>query len=196
MVNHRALRVINDDIIAPGTGFGWHGHRDMEIITWVLSGKLLHKDDTGSEEFILPVWRSPTHARGRGIRHGEWNASDSEPVHMLQIWIDPAVKGLHPGHLQKSIPVAEEPGALALRRRAQGAALDIIADADMYAAQGPGTLPVNIADGESLVAPPRHRHGQLGDQALSAGDGIGIDGAYEGELTLADNAQVLAFKLG
>ena len=187
--------MINDDIIAPGAGFGWHGHRDMEIITWVLSGKLLHKDDTGSEEFILPGEAQRMRA-GRGIRHGEWNASETEPVHMLQIWIDPAVKGLHPGHLQKSIPVAQEPGCWHHVAGRKDAALDIVADADMYAAQGPGTLAVDIAEGESWWIHLATGSATFGDQVLNAGDGVGVDGNFEGELTLADNAQVLAFKLG
>jgi len=95
------LRVINEDIVAPGTGFGMHGHRDMEIVTYLLSGPLRHEDSMGNGE----TFRAPEVQRmsaGRGVMHSEFNASADEPVHLLQIWIEPAVRGLAPEYEQKA----------------------------------------------------------------------------------------------
>jgi len=94
-MGYRALRVINDDRIAPGKGFGPHAHRDMEIITYVLQGRLLHRDSTGEQPVIGPN-EIQTMAAGNGIVHSEFNASDEEPVHSIQIWIEPAKEDLPP----------------------------------------------------------------------------------------------------
>lgn len=98
----RTLRVMNEDVVQPGQGFGMHGHRDMEILTYVLSGALEHQDSLGHREVIRPGELQRMTA-GTGIRHGEFNASTTEPVHLLQIWILPARRGLTPGYEQKSI---------------------------------------------------------------------------------------------
>src|SRR6202795_1869223 len=107
------LRVNNEDRVEPGTGFGMHGHRDMEIITYPLSGKLEHKDSIGSGSIIVPgdVQRM---SAGKGVLHSEYNPSPDEPVHFLQIWIEPNVKGIAPGYEQKHITPDDKRGRLRL----------------------------------------------------------------------------------
>lgn len=197
---HRSLRVINDDIIAPGSGFDWHGHRDMEIITWVLAGAVLHRDSTGTESIIRPGMAQHMRA-GSGIQHGEWNASASDPLHLLQIWIEPTVMGLSPGHWERHFPLDDAPGQwheiAAPHRGSRDDAFDIAANARMLAANGPGELAIHIDAGRSWWLHLATGHGHL-EHALSlgAGDGIAIDGPFSGTLSLAQDSQVLAFDLG
>lgn len=99
----RGLRVLNDDVVAPGGGFGEHGHADMEIVSWVLSGGLAHRDSTGEAGVIRPGDLQVMSA-GRGIRHAEMNASAAKPVHFLQIWIEPRARGVAPSYRQRSFP--------------------------------------------------------------------------------------------
>ena len=107
----RQLRVLNDDRIAPGAGFGAHSHRDMEIVTVVLEGAVEHRDDLGTRAVIRPgeVQRMTA---GRGVTHSEFNASDVDPLHLLQIWILPAARGLNPGYEQKAFPESRRTGRL------------------------------------------------------------------------------------
>ena len=116
----RSLRVINEDWVAPSGGFPIHPHRDMEIITYVLSGKLAHKDSLGTGSVILPGDGQRMTA-GRGIRHSEMNPSSTEPVHLLQIWILPDQQGYEPGYEQKSFPEAEKRGKFRLIASNDGA---------------------------------------------------------------------------
>jgi len=109
----RALRVINDDRIAPGKGFGPHAHRDMEIITYVLDGRLLHRDSMG-ERHVLKPNEVQTMSAGTGIVHSEFNASETEPVHSIQIWIQPAQDDVEPSYQQIAFPPAEKRGRLRL----------------------------------------------------------------------------------
>jgi len=107
--NYRALRVINDDRVAPGAGFGTHPHRDMEILSYVLSGQLEHRDSLGAGAVIRPgEWQKMT--AGTGVRHSEFNPSPADPVHFLQIWIVPAVRGLPPSYEQRLFPEEEKRG--------------------------------------------------------------------------------------
>jgi redox-sensitive bicupin YhaK (pirin superfamily) len=105
----RSLRVLNQDLVAPGKGFGAHGHRDMEIISYVVSGKLGHKDSMGHQEVLGPN-EVQVMSAGSGVVHSEFNASESEPVHFLQIWIEPAKKGLPSSYQQLAFEPAEKAG--------------------------------------------------------------------------------------
>src|SRR5947208_421546 len=109
----RALRVINDDRVAPGQGFGMHGHRDMEIITYVLDGALAHRDSLGNGSVLRPGELQHMTA-GTGVRHSEFNPSDQEWVHLYQIWLLPERKGLEPSYEQKAFPEQERQGTLRL----------------------------------------------------------------------------------
>jgi len=128
-----ALRVINEDRVAPGAGFGTHPHRDMEILTYVLDGALAHKDSLGSGSVIRPgdVQRM---SAGRGIRHSEYNASETEPVHFLQIWILPEARGLEPSYEEKHFAADERRGRLRLlaSRDGRDGSLTVHQDVALY----------------------------------------------------------------
>ncbi len=184
------LRVINEDKVAPGQGFPTHGHRDMEIISYVLEGALEHKDSIGTGSVIRPgdVQRM---SAGTGIRHSEYNASKTEPVHFLQIWILPEQKGIEPGYEQKNFAIAEKQGKLKLvgSRDGRDGSITIHQKVDLYAA--------TLSEGESVrytFAPNRvawlqvaRGTVQLNDQTLTAGDGAAI--AQESLITLQGKAQ-------
>jgi quercetin 2,3-dioxygenase len=193
------LRVINEDKVAPEKGFPTHGHRDMEIVTYVLEGALEHKDSIGTGSVIRPgdVQRM---SAGTGIQHSEYNASNSKPVHLLQIWILPEQKGIEPGYEQKNFAVAEKQGKLKLvgSRNGRDGSITIHQDIDLYAAA--------LSEGDSVsytFTPNRvgwvqvaRGEVQLNDQTLSAGDGVAI--AQESLITLqgvAQNAEVLLFDM-
>jgi quercetin 2,3-dioxygenase len=134
------LRVINEDRVRPGQGFGTHGHRDMEIVSYVLAGELAHRDSMGNGSVIRPgeVQRMTA---GTGVRHAEENPSDTAPVHFLQIWIVPSERGLAPGYEQRAFPEAERRGKLRLVASPDGrkGAVTIHQDARLYASLlGPG----------------------------------------------------------
>ena len=116
---HGLLLVNNDDLVAPGAGFGTHGHRDMEIVTWVLSGRLAHRDSEGNDGVLYPGLAQRMSA-GRGIRHSEMNASDTEPVHFVQMWVLPDTQGVQPGYEQKDINDALAEGGLVAIASGQG----------------------------------------------------------------------------
>jgi hypothetical protein len=195
----RALRVVNEDRVAPGEGFGTHGHRDMEILSYVLSGALAHRDSTGGEGVLRPgeVQRM---SAGTGVMHSEFNGSKDEPVHFLQIWIVPDRAGHSPSYEQKRFPEAERRGRLRLLASPDAAdgALALHQDARVY-----GTI---LADGERVrhaLPPGRHAWVQvvrgeleLNGQPLRAGDGAEL--SDERELALAGGgggAEALVFDL-
>lgn len=176
-MGYRSLRVINEDWIEPGAGFGTHGHRDMEIVTYVLEGGLEHRDSLGSGS-VLHSTEVQRMSAGTGIKHSEFNASNTERVHLLQIWIEPEQHGLEPEYQELSIPQAEKIGRLRLiaSRSGRNGSLRIHQDVDIYATildsskvehelrQGRGVW-VQVAQGELKVN---------GEQ-LSAGDGIAVE---------------------
>jgi quercetin 2,3-dioxygenase len=194
----RSLRVINEDWVAPNNGFPTHPHRDMEIITYVLEGKLEHKDSLGTGSVILPGDGQRMTA-GSGIRHSEFNPSTTEAVHLLQIWIQPEKAALPPSYEQKSFPEKEKQGKLRLvaSREASDGSVKINQDAQLYV-----TL---LKPGEEVthtLAPGRHAWLQvargavdLNGQTLAQGDGAAI--GEENKLTIQgkENAEVLLFDL-
>ena len=192
------LRVINEDRIAPGTGFGTHGHKDMEIITYVLSGNLAHKDSMGNVKGIPPgdVQRM---SAGSGVMHSEFNHAQGQSTHFFQIWIEPHVSGIAPSYEQKTIPAASKRGRLQLLASAagEGDAVKISADAALYAglldADESASLSLNPARKAyvHLVRGSLHVNGVL----LQTGDAALIQGERSLALTQGQDAEVLVFEL-
>ncbi|MDA0218225.1 MAG: pirin family protein [Proteobacteria bacterium] len=193
-----ALRVINEDRVAAGAGFDTHGHADMEIVSYVLEGALEHRDSIGTGSVIRPgdVQRMTA---GTGIRHSEFNASKSEPVHFLQIWIVPERRGLEPGYEQKAFPVAERTGAWKLvgSRDGREGSLTIHQDVDLYSGILAEGKRLDFTVGENRRVWLQVARGTLtaGGEALRAGDGLGITTAGPLALAATDDAEVLLFDL-
>jgi len=193
------LRVINEDKVTPSQGFGTHGHRDMEIISYVLEGALEHKDSIGNGAIIRPgdIQRM---SAGTGIRHSEYNPSDTDPVHFLQIWIVPDTNGLEPGYEQIHVETEQRQGKLCLvgSRDGRQGSVTIHQDVDLYAA--------NLKDGDTVthtLQPGRVAWVQvargavdLSGHALSAGDGASVQTLATLTLTgNAEDAEVLVFDM-
>ena len=193
-----ALRVINEDRVQPGGGFDTHGHRDMEIISYVLDGALEHQDSMGNGSTIRPgdVQRM---SAGTGVRHSEFNASSTEPVHFLQIWILPEREGIAPSYEQRTYPDAEKRGRLRLVASGDGreGSVTVHQDVDLYA-----TL---LTSGDSVT----HRLGaerqawihvargavRVDGEHLQAGDGVAIAGVDAITLEGDEDAEALLFDL-
>jgi hypothetical protein len=192
------LRVINEDRIAPGTGFGTHGHRDMEIISYVLSGELAHQDSMGNVKGIPPgdVQRM---SAGSGVRHSEFNHAPQATTHFLQIWIEPNVRGVAPSYEQTRFSAADKRGQLRLVAAPDGAngSVTIHADARMYAGLFDGTEAATLALNPGRKAYVHLVRGELtaNGQRLATGDALAMD--REAALTLSDgrDAEVLVFDL-
>ncbi len=193
------LRVINEDRVAPGGGFPTHPHRDMEIISYVVEGGLAHRDSTGTSSVIRPgdVQRM---SAGTGVRHSEYNASETEPVHFLQIWIIPEKQGLRPSYEQKTFSAEEKRGKLRLvgSRDGREGSVTIHQDVDLYATRleagesvshrmsaGRGAW-VQVVDGELTV----------NGEALKAGDGVAISGTDDVRLEARAATEALLFDMG
>jgi redox-sensitive bicupin YhaK (pirin superfamily) len=194
----RALRVINEDRVAPAQGFGAHGHRDMEIITYVLEGALEHKDSMGNGSIIRPgdVQRM---SAGTGVRHSELNPSQDELVHFLQIWILPERAGMPPSYEQRSFSPEEKRGTLRLIASKDGrnGAVTVHQDVNLYAAL---LAPNEVVRHE--LSPGRHAwlhvvsgEVELDGQRLSTGDAAGISDAGTLEVGAARDAELLLFDL-
>src|SRR5919197_1440789 len=174
-----ALRVINDDRVAAGAGFPTHPHRDMEIITWVLSGALEHKDSLGTGS-VIRAGDVQRMTAGTGILHSEFNPSQTEGVHLLQIWMYPEKRGLKPGYAQKSYPAGERKGQLKLvaSRDGRDGSLSFHQDASVYvAAIGPGQRATHqLAPGRAAWVQVATGALTLNGQRLNAGDGAAVTG--------------------
>ena len=192
------LRVINEDRIAPGTGFGTHGHRDMEIISYVLSGELAHKDTLGNVKGIPPgdVQRM---SAGRGVMHSEFNHAQDQTTHFLQIWIEPNVTGIEPSYEQKSFAESEKRGKLRLVASPDGAQGSVLihADARLYAGLFDGAERATLQVDPQRLTYVHLVRGELSVNGtrLSAGDAAKLQG--EPQVTLAEgkDAEVLVFVL-
>jgi redox-sensitive bicupin YhaK (pirin superfamily) len=192
------LRVINEDRVQPGRGFGAHGHRDMEILSYVLEGALAHRDSMGNGSVLRPgdVQRMTA---GTGVTHSEYNGSDREPVHFLQIWIEPRARGLPPGYEEKHFDDAAKRGRLALIASGDGRAgsLTIHQDAAVYAALLDAGEHVGFAQ-----QPGRRTYLHLvrgsacaNGASLEAGDAIRLAGGARVEVDRARDAELLLFDL-
>lgn len=192
------LRVINEDRVAAGAGFGTHGHKDMEIISYVLAGELAHKDSMGNVESIPPgeVQRM---SAGSGVMHSEFNHKADETTHFLQIWIEPDVRGVEPGYEQKKFSEAEKRGRLRLVASPDGAdgSVHMHADARLYAGLFDG------AESARVTLDPKRKsyvHLVRGELAvnghpLAGGDAALIEDESELRLDSGRNAEVLVFDL-
>jgi quercetin 2,3-dioxygenase len=190
------LRVINDDYIAPGQGFGMHGHRDMEIVTYVLSGNLAHKDSMGNVEGIPPgeVQRM---SAGSGVQHSEFNHAPDETTHLLQIWIEPNVRGIAPSYEQKQVPPAQKRGALCRIAAPADAVVKIHADAALYAGlfDGSESATLTLAAGRKAYVHLVRGALQVNGVALSGGDAAMLDNEITITLSHGQDAEVLVFDL-
>ncbi|HZU82980.1 MAG TPA: pirin family protein [Polyangiaceae bacterium] len=194
----RSLRVINEDRVDPGQGFGTHPHRDMEIISYVLEGGLQHRDSMGTGSVIRPgeVQRM---SAGTGVAHSEYNASKTDVVHFLQIWLVPSRRGIEPSYEQKAFPDAEKRGRFRVVASPDGrdGSLTIHADAVVYAGLFDG--------GESAQLPLRHgRHAwvhvargavRVNGRELKAGDGAALSDEGAVRVEGVDRGEVLVFDL-
>lgn len=194
----RSLRVINEDWVAPNTGFPAHPHRDMEIITYILEGKLEHKDSLGTGSVISPGDGQRMTA-GKGIRHSEFNPSTTDPVHLLQIWIVPEKTGLEPSYEQKSFTEDEKRGKLRVIASpdAQEGSVKINQDASLYVSL--------LKPGEEVTHEfAQGRHGwlqvarggvELNGKVLAQGDAASISGENNVSIKGTEDAEVLLFDL-
>jgi quercetin 2,3-dioxygenase len=192
------LRVINEDRVQAGAGFGTHGHRDMEIISYVLAGELAHKDSMGNGSIIQPgdVQRM---SAGTGVRHSEFNPSSSNPVHFLQIWIQPAERNIQPSYEEKRFSPEEKRGRLRLivsPDRAEGSLL-IHQDARVYAGlfNGNERAQLDVAGGRRIYLHVARGSVTANGTVLEAGDALRISDGSRLELSQAHDAEVLAFDL-
>jgi quercetin 2,3-dioxygenase len=192
------LRVINEDRIAPGMGFGTHGHRDMEIISYVLAGNLAHKDSMGNVKGIPPgdIQRM---SAGSGVTHSEFNHAPNQETHFLQIWIEPNQRNVPPSYAQQTIPSAQTRGALALiaAPEGEGATVSIQADARLYAGLFDGDETAQLALSLNRKAYVHLVRGALrvNGESLKTGDALKLENEPILTLSHGHGAEVLVFDL-
>jgi redox-sensitive bicupin YhaK (pirin superfamily) len=199
------LRVINEDRIAPGTGFGTHGHRDMEIISYVLSGELAHRDSMGNgvagaaNSGVIKPGDVQRMSAGRGVMHSEFNNAPNQTTHFLQIWLLPDRQGIDPGYEQKHFNPASKRGRLALVASADGRQESVLihADASVYAGLFDADESAELALASGRCAYVHLVRGTLrvNDQPLSAGDAIMLRGEPDVRIEAGVDAEVLVFDL-
>jgi len=191
-----ALRVLNEDWIAPASGFGSHPHRDMEILTWVLSGTLEHADSEGHRVRLQPG-RVQLMRAGTGIWHSEVNPSPQAPLHLLQIWLLPGRRGLAPGHWEADVTV--EPGVLVPLATPGGrdGGLAIAQDVSVYALTVPAGERVEhaLAPGRRAWLQVTRGHGAVGGTVVEAGDGVAIEGETRVAVSATTELDALLFDL-
>ena len=192
------LRVINEDRIAPGTGFGTHGHRDMEIISYVMSGNLAHKDSMGNVKGIPPGDLQRMSA-GRGVQHSEFNHAPNETTHFLQIWIEPNVTGIEPGYEQKTFSATEKRGVLRLVASPDAAegSVHINADARLYSGllDGAERAELRLPPGRKAYVQVIRGGVTVNEARLTTGDAALLQDETLISLTEGDDAEVLVFDL-
>jgi quercetin 2,3-dioxygenase len=192
------LRVINEDRVAPGTGFGTHGHRDMEIISYVLDGALAHQDSMGNGSTIVPgdVQRM---SAGTGVRHSEYNQEKAGTTHFLQIWIEPSVTGIAPSYEQKHFDAASKRGRLRLIASADGAegSVRLHQDARVYAAllDGAERAAHRLAAGRRAYVHVARGSVTVQGQRLGAGDALKLEKVSDITLEQGAQSEVLLFDL-
>jgi redox-sensitive bicupin YhaK (pirin superfamily) len=197
-MGYRVLRVINEDRVEPAQGFGWHGHRDMEILTWVLEGSLEHKDSMGSGGVIQPGEMQYMSA-GKGVMHSEFNASREERLHLLQIWIQPSVSSAEPRYDQKSFEAALESGELVRVASPDGrdGSMAIRQDATLEVARLRAGGSVRRELGKSRHAWLQVARGgvRIEGKDLGQGDGASFEGGGTLEISAKDASEILLFDL-
>jgi len=197
-VHFGPLRVINEDRVVPGAGFGTHGHRDMEIISYVLEGELAHKDSTGTSSTIRPgdVQRM---SAGSGVQHSEFNGSQQQPVHFLQIWILPNVVGIPAGYEEKRFSEDEKRGRLRLIASPGGAqgSVHIHQDVQVYAGlfDGPEQGQLQVAAGRLIYVHVARGRIVANGNVLEAGDALKLTDELEARLSGGVAAEVIVFDL-
>jgi len=194
----RALRVLNEDRVQAGKGFGTHGHRDMEILTWVLSGALEHRDNLGTHGVIRPG-EAQVMSAGTGIRHSEFNASATEPVHFLQIWILPQQTGLPPRYDQVAFQEADLRNSLHLIASPDGAggAVKVLQDLRVFAGwlDSDREVQATILPGRAGFLQVATGEVSLNGVALQAGDGARIEGESSITVVAGAPSEILYFDL-
>jgi len=192
------LRVINEDRVAPGMGFGTHPHRDMEIISYVLEGELAHKDSMGTGSVIRPGDVQKMSA-GTGVSHSEFNPSAQKPVHFLQIWIEPDKRGVKPSYEQQTFSAEQKKGRLRLIASPDGAdgSVKIHQDARVYASvlDGDDAVTYALPAGRSAYVHVARGSVRLNGTALATGDGAKINAEREIRLSNGEDAEVLLFDM-
>ena len=194
----RSLRVLNDDRVEPGQGFGMHGHRDMEILSYVLKGALEHKDSSGGGGVIRPGEIQFMRA-GSGVQHSEYNHSKSEPVHFLQIWIVPDKRGLKPAYGQKAFDrdLAKRSFVLLASRDGREGSLQLAQDADVWMTQFDKgkSRELSLAPGRHAWIHLAYGSVSMNGTSLREGDGAGVSGDEALRFVGSDTAEVLVFDL-
>jgi redox-sensitive bicupin YhaK (pirin superfamily) len=192
------LRVINEDRVVPGAGFPTHSHRDMEIITYVLEGALAHKDSTGTSS-VIRVGDAQQMSAGTGISHSEYNASQSEPVHFLQIWFVPNKTGLRPRYEQRAFPLDEHRNRWILIGSESGrdGSVTVHQDVDVWAARfaSGAQASFRLKPNRRAFAHVAHGAVTLNDTMLNAGDGMAISEENALEVKALEDAEILVFDL-